>query len=345
MNVDALRHRVKRMRRRGDNPMPTPEEPPQYVKGRSTLYDEEGNVRLQWVKEQADEDERKAALQAALQGYKDELPREPPQPAPQATNAKLLSCYIVTDAHIGMLAWGEETGEDWDTQIGEDTLVRWFQAAVSQAPDSERAVFAQLGDLLHHDGLKSITPESGNILDADTRFQHIVRAAIRFVRRAVHLLLQKHSHVVLIMADANHDPASEVWLREWCAAIYEDEPRITVDTNPDSYYCVEHGATSVFSHHGHLRKVADVDSTFAAKFRKVFGRTKYSYAHMGHLHHHHEKETNLMTVTQHRTLAARDAYASRHGYMAGREAKVITYHADYGEVGSLSITPEMVQGG
>jgi hypothetical protein len=115
-----------------------------------------------------------------------------------------------------------------------------------------------------------------------------------------------------------------------------------VDVSPDPYYCVEHGQTSLFFHHGHKRRPKDVDDVFAAKFREVFGRTKHSYAHMGHMHHVDVRETNLMIVEQHRTLAAPDAYATRGGWMAGRDAKVVTYHKQFGEVGRVTVSPAMV---
>jgi len=158
------------------------------------------------------------------------------------------------------------------------------------------------------------------------------------------MLLDKYPSVVLIEAEGNHSPATDAVMREWWAALYEDEPRVTVDTSPDPYYCVEWGQTSLFFHHGHRRKPTQVDDVFAAKFREIWGRTKYSYAHMGHLHHRDVKETNLMVVEQHRTLAAADAYASSHGWLSGREAQCITYHREYGEVGRVVITPEMLEG-
>jgi hypothetical protein len=49
-----------------------------------------------------------------------------------------------------------------------------------------------------------------------------------------------------------------------------------------------------------------------------------------------------MTVEQHRTMAAKDAYAARGGWMAGRGAPVITYSNRFGEVGRQVYTPEMV---
>ena len=313
------------------------------VKGVSTLYGEDGAIKGQWVKSTADADRQKEILEAAFAGMADKLPRVSRTVSPKGTLADLLNCYILTDYHLGALAWGEETKRgDWDMKVAESLLIRWFSEAIKQAPDAETGVLAQLGDFLHVDGLEALTPASHNILDADTRFQKLVRVAIRVLRQVIGLLLAKHKRVIVICAEGNHDPASSICLREWLSAIYEKEPRVSVDTSPDPYYCVEHGQTSLFFHHGHKRKPADIDDVFVAKFRDVFGRTKHSYAHMGHMHHVDTRETNLMIVEQHRTLAAPDAYATRGGWMAGRDAKVITYSREYGEVGRVTVSPQMV---
>ena len=312
------------------------------VKGVSTLYDRDGQLRAQWVKSQVDPAELEAVMQAALRAMGESIPRAKPVPAPKQSVAQLLNLYVITDFHLGMLSWHEETGADWDISIAEDVLVGWFAQAIAQAPDAEVAVFAQLGDLLHWDGMDAVTPASKHLLDADTRFQKLVRVAIRALRRVVGLLLAKHAKVHVIMAEGNHDPASSIWLREWFSVLFEDEPRVTVDLSPDPYYCVEHGKTALFFHHGHKRKPGNVDAVFAAKFREVFGRTKHAFAHMGHMHHIDQRETSLMVVEQHRTLAAPDAYASRGGWMSGRDAQVITYHAERGEVGRVRVSADMV---
>lgn len=312
------------------------------VKGVSTYYNAEGQPSGQWVKSTADAERQREMMLEAVQAMGEELPREEPQPAPGFLDADLLNLYVITDYHLGMLAWHEETGADWDLKKAERSLVSWFAQAIKNSPEAETGVFAQLGGFLHWDGLEAVTPTNRHVLDADTRFQKLVRVAIRVVRRVVNMLLAKHNKVHVLMAEGNHDLASSIWLREWLAAIYENEPRITVDTNPDPYYCVEHGDTSLFFHHGHKKKPAAVDSVFAAKYRDVFGRTKHSYAHMGHLHHVDQKETNLMIVEQHRTLAAPDAHASRGGWMSGRDAKVITYSRKYGEVARSIINYQMV---
>lgn len=314
----------------------------------STLvkYQNEEGVVLEWIKTPAAKQEKnRDVYREIIDALRDDIPKAKPVKAVERKRAtELVNCYVLTDYHLGMKAWHEENrGDDWDTRIAENLLVDWFSAAIHASPKAETAILAQLGDFLHWDGMDAVTPASGHLLDADTRFQKIVRVAIRALRRVISMLLEKYQLVHIIMAEGNHDPASSVWLREMFAAFYESEPRITVELSPDPYYCFEFGSTSLFFHHGHKKKVDSVDSGFVGKFREVFGRTKHSYAHMGHYHHIHVKETNLMVVEQHRTLASADAYASRGAWLSGRDAKCITYHRDFGEVGRVSLTPEMVQ--
>ena len=316
---------------------------PYVVRGHSTLYDADGKPKLQWVKTRLDDNKFQQMMLDAIEGLKDEIPRVSLTAAPPLGKDNLLNCYVVTDYHLGMLSWDEETGENWDLKIGEELIINWFANAIHQSPDANTAVFAQLSDFLHFDGMDAVTPASKHLLDVDTRFAKVVRCAIRVLRTIIDMLLQKHQKVHIIMADANHDPVSQIWLREWFAVLYENEPRISVDRSPNPYNAYEFGKTALFFHHGHKRRISNVSEVFAGQFREMFGRTKHAYAHTGHLHHIDVKENNLMIVEQHRTLAPADAYAARGGWLTGRDAKVITYHSEYGEVSRLTINSDMLK--
>jgi len=351
LNLQSIRGPLKRVKARAAAKGWAPEadmthiaSPAHVVKGTSTLYGDDGAIKQQWVKTDLDREKLEQLAKEFIDAASESIKREPPRALKtKGQHADLCNLYIATDYHLGMLAWGEETrGDDWDVSIAEDLLVNWFRAAIAQSPKAQQAVAGFLGDGIHQDGFAAVTPTSGHNLDADSRYQKIVRTWIRARRRIMRMLLDKYPKIVLIEAEGNHSPATDAVMREWWAALYEDEPRVEVDTSPDPYYCVEWGQTSLFFHHGHRKKPAQVDDVSAAKFREVWGRTKHSYAHMGHLHHRDVKETNLMVVEQHRTLAAADAYASSHGWLSGREAQCITYHKDYGEVGRVIITPEML---
>jgi hypothetical protein len=318
--------------------------PDGFIAGRvSTNYKEDGSVGQQWVIATPDKERQAEIMRAAIAAMGEDIPRAKPVPAPKPGNDKLLNFFAITDFHLGMLSWHEETGADWNLAIAEQMLVAWFEQAIAQSPNAETAVFAQISDFLHSDGMEPLTPASKHVLDVDTRFAKIVRVAIRVLRQVINMLLVKHPRLHIIMADANHDPVSQIWMREWFAVMYEDDPRVTVDRSPSPYNAFEFGKVALFVHHGHKRKVANVAEVFAGQFREMFGRTKYAYAHTGHLHSIDVKENNLMVVEQHRTLCAPDAYSARGGWLSGRDAKVITYHADFGEVSRLTINSRMLE--
>lgn len=314
----------------------------QKLKGTSTLYDLEGNERLTWIKTTVDLDRQLEIIKEAAEAFKGSIGKEAPSKTKPQCQADLASVYVLTDYHLGQLSWADETGADWNIQLAEDLLVGWFKRAIESAPASRTGVLAQLGDFLHYDSLEALTPTSKHVLDADSRYALMVRVAIRALRRIISMMLAKHEHVHIIMAYGNHDLTSSVWLREMLFDKYSNEPRVTVDNSATPFYVFEHGLTSLFFHHGHKRKLNELSKTFAALYRDIFGRTKYSYAHMGHLHHIASKEDGLMLVEQHPTLAAKDAHSAFGGYVSNRGACVITYSAKHGEVSRVTIRPEMV---
>lgn len=312
------------------------------VIGKVTSHVKDGIEVQSWIRHDLNAEAAQARLKAMALGLTDALPRAEPVASPRGLNEKLLCQYTVTDLHLGLLSWKDETGADYDLKIAEELILKWFRASIDGSPPAKFAILAQLGDFMHYDSMESKTPTSGHVLDSDSRFQKIARVAVRVVRKIIAMLLEKHEFVKVIMADANHDPVSATLMREWMAAHYDEEPRIEVDTTAAPYYYHEFGKVSLFYHHGHRRNVKDVDSVFAGKFREVYGRTKFSYAHVGHLHSDELKTTNLMKVERHETLAAPSSYEAAGGWISGRSAKVITYHADYGKVGEEVKTPEMV---
>jgi hypothetical protein len=315
------------------------------VKGVSTYYDKDGKAAGQWVKSTADQERQRELMQAAFEAMADDLPRQAPIPGPPITHAQLANLYTFTDSHVGMLAWHKENLDrdgDWDLSIAEKTLTGCFDFMIQSAPAAKVGIVAQLGDFLHSDGMKAVTPTSGHLLDQDGRFPKVVQTAIRILRRIVNAALAKHEQVIVLMAEGNHDLASSVWLRAMFRALYENEPRVTVIDSELPYYVYQHGQTMLAWHHGHLAKKESLPLIFAAQFPKVWGSTERRYIHIGHLHHVDEKEHPGVHVIQHPTLAARDAYAARGGWISERQCRVITYHDALGEVARNTVRPEMV---
>ena len=314
-----------------------------FVKGVSTYYDADGQIKGQWVKSNVDMERRMAALREAIDELKGEAPRADAVVPPSGYDAELCNLFTFTDYHLGMLAWDKEGGEDWDVQIAESTILKAMATMVERSGRADTAVINVQGDFLHTDGKTPVTPAHGHVLDADSRYPKIRRAAIRIIRALVQVALERHQNVHLVIAEGNHDEEGAGWLADCFAVHYELEPRVTVNDGVLPFYVFEWGQTMLGIHHGHKVKNESLPLLFASQFPETWGRTKRREIHCGHRHHRDEKEYNGVTVVQHPTLAARDAYAARGGWIADRAAWAITYHRKYGAVGRVMVTPEMLK--
>jgi hypothetical protein len=318
--------------------------PGQILRGASTLYKRgEAEPVLQWVKTRADDEQREAIMRAAVNALSHDIKRAQPIEPPAHSAEHLCNLLTLTDCHVGMRAWGKETGADWDLAIAERVLSSAFAHMVAASPAAGTAVVCQLGDWLHFDGLLPLTPQHANVLDADGRLSKVIAVSVRVLRYVIDLALGKHQRVVVLMAEGNHDMASSVWLRHLFRLLYENEPRITVIDSELPYYVHQHGKTMLAFHHGHLTKNDRLPELFAAQFPAIWGATTKRYAHTGHRHHVEEKEHAGMTVIQHPTIAARDAYAARGGWISERQITSITYHSAFGQVARNTVTPEMLE--
>jgi hypothetical protein len=318
--------------------------PEGYVaKGVSTYYNAEGKPAGQWVKASLSHEALVDAMREAVEGFKGDIDPASPVVAPAVSDEHLCNLYTFTDYHLGMLAWHKEGGSDWNISIAERTIIAALQQMIEQSPKAHTAVLNIQGDFLHTDGKTPVTPASKHVLDADSRFPKIRRSAIRVIRSLVAMSLQRHQEVHLIIAEGNHDEESAGWLSDLFAVHYEDEPRISVSDAVLPFYVFEWGATMLGVHHGHKVKNESLPLLFAAQFPQEWGRTTRREIHCGHRHHRDEKEYNGVTVVQHPTLAARDAYAARGGWIADRAAWAITYHKKFGAVGRVMITTEMLE--
>ena len=312
------------------------------VTGESVLVDKAGNTVMRWIKTARDRDEMERLMEAARDAFTEEIPRAEAVPVPEIDFQKSLALYPVFDLHIGALAHKAECGESYDTGIAERVLNDFFDYSVGAAPMSEKAVLLLGGDVAHSDGLLPVTPSSNHVLDCDSRYAKLVYVVIRSVRRAVGKMLLNHKEVEIQVLEGNHDQSGMIWLRAALSAFYEDEPRVKVDVSPAIVHHTQYGKTFLAYHHGHtIKKPENLLAACVSDWRDDFGKSKYVYAHVGHLHHQSVIETSLGVVEHHGTLAAKDAYSARGGWRSQRCAAVIIYSPEYGEIGRFVYRPGM----
>lgn len=313
------------------------------IKGRSTLYGAEGEIRGEWVKTTADQQRQAEMIREALDEMARKLPRLPARPKVKDHNEQLLSVIPWGDPHFGLYTWAEETGADFDADIAKRDLCSAVDYLVSQSPAAARCVIVSLGDFYHIDNLSNSTPQSGHPLDPDTRLRRVVRIGVSAIRQAISSALAHHATVEFVPVPGNHDPILSMAMGVMLGQVYEDEPRVTVHDTASLRHYTTHGKTLLGFVHGDKTKDRDLPGIMATERPQDWGAARHRYWHRGHHHHADLSEYNGCLVEQHRTLAAGDAYATGHGWLSGRDMKQITYHAEYGEVARSTCSIDMLR--
>lgn len=300
------------------------------VKGVSTLYRGDGSIAGQWVKTARDQN-RLEDLMDAVQGIAEPF-RGLAAPAPCAPthDTDLLAVYPMGDPHLGMFAWGRETGNDFDLVIAERNLVSAVDHLVDLAPAAEHALVINLGDFFHADSSANVTMRSHHALDVDTRWPKMLEVGIRTMRRIIDRSLEKHAHVTVICEIGNHDDHSAIMLALCLSNYYEREPRVTIDTSPAKFHFYRFGACLLGVTHGDTVKKEQLPGIMACDRAQEWGETLHRKWYTGHVHHDSLREYAGCTVESFRTLAARDAWHHGAGYRSERDMKVDIWHKTRG---------------
>lgn len=272
-------------------------------------------------------------IRDALDGF----PALPEITAPQHSDADLLTLYPIADAHIGMMAWGKETGEDYDIGTARERLVTWMGRCVQSSPASGIAVVLDVGDLLHADDQTDMTPKSKHALDVDTRHYRTVQTTIDTMAAAIELAAAKHPRVIVRILPGNHNPTSYLAIMFALAERYRDTPHIEVQKIPGEFFAYQFGKVLLAAHHGDKAKAERMVMFLADQYAPMWGRTVYRYLWTGHLHHHKSADIGGVTWEQLRALTARDAYSVSHSYTARAQLQAVTYQRDRGEVQRVKV--------
>ena len=304
------------------------------VRGVSTYYNDEGRPVGQWVKSIAD---KEAMLEAALEAFKAGFLEEidglyKPIQAPQtAKNSDRLSAYLIGDHHLNALCWSPETGgDDWDTNIAQDVLIKAVDKLVSAAGESEVGALINLGDFLHANSSDNKTAK-GTPVDVDGRLGRVIRIVGNLFRVLITRMLETHKEVWLINVRGNHDPDASLWLNEMMRLYFASEPRVKVFDNFSKWTHFEWGETLVVMHHGDRIKTQGLYEAVTRDYAEQWGRTKYRYLYHGHIHHRTVTEMGGLHLESFGVLCPPDAYHSASGYGSARSMSCVILDKNYGE--------------
>lgn len=315
------------------------------LKGVSTLVGEDGKPKLQWQKTSLHHDQLLEQVREATKALVEDA-RGAFKPVPlRRTNfdTDVLSVYPMGDPHLGMYAWAEETGNDFDCEIAERLMIEAAARLVAGAPATDEAMLVNVGDFFHSDNLENRTSRSGHALDVDSRWPRVLRIGVNLMRTMISLLLKKHKHVTVKNVPGNHDDMSAVTLNMLLQAYFENEPRVTIPDNLTNFSRHRFGKVLLGFHHGHDAKMEQLPAIMASEWPEDWGATRHRFWLTGHIHHQQWKDLPGCSVESFRTLAGRDKWAASKGYKSPRDMYRLSFHREYGDLGRARESLEMIE--
>jgi len=303
--------------------------------GWRTEFDENGekigNVYWQLPKEDATRQTFEEYVDQVKEAFGD-VEKSTPRKKEPLVDTDLLTRYLLTDLHFGMMAWAKESGADYDLKIAADRLHSSMDMLVQSAPSSDTGLICNLGDAFHANDQKNMTPGHGHILDMDGRFAKIAIETTKAFIYCIEAAKKKHRRVKYVAVNGNHDPDQNHWLTIALMMRYENDPAVSIIWNPAKLYARQFGRNLLCLHHGDKTKPERLVFQIADAYSELWGRTHWRYLDTGHIHHDSGKEIGGVSWESHRTIAAKDAHAAGSGYIARQTMKAITVHRERGEV-------------
>jgi hypothetical protein len=261
-------------------------------------------------------------IRAALEGM---VPAEPVV-APENVMADLCAVYPLMDAHVGMKAWGRETGsQDYDLDHAAQDMRHAFSKVVAMTPAAEQSVLIIGGDYFHSDDTRAETPANRHKLDVAGRFWEVLDVGIAIIAETILRLLQKHARVHVRVLRGNHDPHSSMTLNFALAERYRDESRVTIEKNPRDLFMMQWGQCAIFAHHGDKGKPQQM-AFYLSDVCPFWSETRHRHYLTGHIHHDQAKDIGPLRHESLRAFCPPDAYAASMGYGGRRALQSITFH-------------------
>ncbi len=345
-NITQVRNRIENYRRKGLLPLSSGNSvsPGEFLKGTSTLFGPNGEIKSQWVKTDTKASDNFAAFTTAIENLVKGIPAYVPtdSPAVEPNMEDLLTMYPLGDVHWGMLSHEEETGSNNDLKLAGERLTSAITLAVSQALPTQEAFIVDVGDYLHADDSSNTTPRGNNPLDVDGRYHKVLETGLQTAANLIQIALTKHQKVHWRSAEGNHNPGTSVMINMFLKAYFRNEPRVVIHTSPAMHFYHQFGKCLFGITHGHTTKPDKLGELMAVDCNDLWSSTKNRYWITGHIHHTQVKEYPSCIVETFRTLTPKDAWHASMGYRSGQDTKVITYHKEHGEVSRNTISVNML---
>lgn len=249
---------------------------------------------------------------ADVDAYFDEKrfkPIVPPTDYKYIDDGEVLEVTYV-DPHNGLLAWQNESGENYDLKIAQERFLKCAWDIVNRCKHKKikRIILCILGDVLHTAN-DNQTTEKGTLQSVDGRYVKITDTTEATIVNVI-AILKSIAPVEVVWVSGNHSRISEYLVMRSVEKSFSD---VKFDIAPNPIKSIKIGNALIGLAHGDMPKkniTQNVD-----REARMIGGIKYIEQHCGHFHSEITTWVNGIIVRYLPCLCSSSAWEHQQGYL------------------------------
>ena len=211
------------------------------------------------------------------------------------TSNNLLEISIF-DLHLGKLAWGGETGENYDTKIASERFFYSVHTILERADNFkyDRILFPIGNDFFNSDTILNTTTH-GTPQDEDLRWQKTFNVGVKLLVDGINVMKSKGVPVDVMIIPGNHDFERSYYMGSFLEAWFRDDSQVNINNgaSPRKYY--NYGKVLLGFTHGSEEREDSLPLLMATEdaSKPFWSNTLF---HEWHIGHQHRKKTTKFTI-------------------------------------------------
>jgi len=282
---------------------------------------------------------------------KDYVPPVTPSLIRENGTEKNLLEISIFDLHIGKLAWGGETFENYDVKIARKRFLGSIEKLLTRASgfDYDRILFPIGNDFFNSDTMENTTTK-GTPQDEDLRWQKTFDVGVRLLVDAINMLRETGVPVDVVVIPGNHDFERSYYMGSYLSAWFKADSNVIINNHasPRKYY--RYGNVLLGLTHGSEEKEASLPMLMATDIesKPYWTDTLFHEWHLGHIHRKRTVQYDInksrllnedlgVTIRYLSSLTGTEEWHHKKGYVGSiKAADAFVWNHEFGLVAHLN---------
>ena len=188
------------------------------------------------------------------------------------------------ELHLGKMAWGGDTGQDYDKNIATSRFYHILEEIVNiQEIEKCGTALVTIGNDFFNSDTVNATTTKGTPQTNDLRWKKMFLLGLKLYTEFLETLRSKFNNIDVRLCSGNHDKMSSFYLYLALQQYFRGDDKLQFSDNYKDYQCYLFGKCAIFFGHGdgNLKRIIQ---SIPAEFYKEWGSSIFRELHLGHLH-------------------------------------------------------------